>query len=727
MSRLLGHYVDRSGRPAIDAKYLDPQRFEKGVARVSSPGDGRMGLIDRTGRVLIDYRYDFIEPFVDGLARTNNGGRRDGNIIKGGVWGLVAADGTAVAEPTYDTLLDVGDGRVTFASGGKFGFLDTRGAVVVGPRYDFATWHADGLAVASIDGADGYVDLDGNVVIEPRFQEGTAFSSGVARVKQNDAWGMIDKSGAMVHEAIYERLGSVRDGACWAVKDGRCCVLTSAGTILGDAWFDEVRQVAEDGIWPVRRGETWGFLRPDGELVALEYEGALGFLGGLGRVQRGGAWGFANADGALVIPCRYGDAWGFAGERAAVLDDDGWTFVDPTGHESGSDRYDSAGSFADGLAAVRSGDRWGYVDRDGGVAVQPFLDWAGNFADGLAAVLAADRTAVAVPGDRDGVHVLPAGGLTHPVFEGMGPDAHLISIIGFSRFLDPAEQAHLGKLIDNWERAVHPAGKLYTENRWVSPFNLYLRVQNLADPRADVALLLADLTGAGLPINETLFSRWGHPPDEKVMRPNADPRMGNDFEAAFDDFPAYWDAVWSSDGPAPAPENYYYLRGALQTQGGLCLEERHMPMWFPDVRICMGALSGQGEQYDEVDDQADQLYEAVRNAIDRRFAGVWIKPDVNRFVPQPMVRSGEPGIERITYEGRTGYSFAFECGDLLHWFSAARMRYREPELMQALREVIQEANLEPVIMWQRFQEQIPMLPMGTPTVLVINLWDRPAA
>jgi hypothetical protein len=28
-----------------------------------------------------------------------------------------------------------------------------------------------------------------------------------------------------------------------------------------------------------------------------------------------------------------------------------------------------------------------------------------------------------------------------------------------------------------------------------------------------------------------------------------------------------------------------------------------------------------------------------------------------------------------------------------------------------------------VILWQRFQRQIPMLPMGTPTVLVVNLWD----
>ena len=54
----------------------------------------------------------------------------------------------------------------------------------------------------------------------------------------------------------------------------------------------------------------------------------------------------------------------------------------------------------------------------------------------------------------------------------------------------------------------------------------------------------------------------------------------------------------------------------------------------------------------------------------------------------------------------------------------ARLRWREPELMEALREAVLELGLAPVILWQRFQRQIPMLPMGSPTVLVVNLWER---
>ena len=81
-------------------------------------------------------------------------------------------------------------------------------------------------------------------------------------------------------------------------------------------------------------------------------------------------------------------------------------------------------------------------------------------------------------------------------------------------------------------------------------------------------------------------------------------------------------------------------------------------------------------------------------------------------------------LEPISYQGRTGYAFAYECGDLLQWFSPARMRFRERELMEAVRSAVLALDLEPVIMWSRFQEQLPMLPMGRPTVLVVNLWDK---
>src|SRR5262245_49181106 len=146
MSRLLGHYVDRSGRPAIDGKYLDPQPFADGCARVSSARDARVGLIDRGGKLLVDYRYDFIHAPVGGVLRTNNGGRMQDGYIEGGAWGLLAPDGRELVAPAWDLLLDPGDGRITCYRDRKVGFLDSAGAVVIEPRYPHASWYQDGLA-----------------------------------------------------------------------------------------------------------------------------------------------------------------------------------------------------------------------------------------------------------------------------------------------------------------------------------------------------------------------------------------------------------------------------------------------------------------------------------------------------------------------------------------------------------------------------------------------------
>ncbi len=730
MSRLTGHYVDRTGTPAFDGRFLDPCPFERGVARVSSPRDGRVGLIDPTGRLVLEHRYDFIQRFVDGIATTNLGGWMEDGLVRGGRWGYVAADGTVLVEPQYELALDVGDGRLTVVVDGKSGFLDLRGQVVVAPRFDFALWHAGGLAVVEIDGRQGYVDRDGAVAIEPRFDEATSFEGAIAKVRIDEGWGVIDRAGELVHEAVYERLGAIKDGAMWAVKDGECFVLTAAGEVLGGEGWEEINQVGEDGIWPVKRDDEWRHLRPDGSVIGAGagFENALGFLGGTARVLADGRWGFVDREGALVIAHRFEDACGFVEERAIVKGEAGWEAIDRSGARIGPGGFDAATSFAGGMARVQQGDRWGYLDRDGGLAIAPRFDWCGDFADDRAPVLAADRAALPVAGARDGVHLLPEGGLGHPLFDGAGPGSHLIAVIGFGAEPTPTEGEHRRKLIQAWERSVHPAGDLYTEDKWVGPASAYFRIENLADPRADLSLLVHELAALRPPVVETLYARWGTPPGAVAMQPNADPRMPHDrYQAVFDDFPSYWACVWDDDpdGPLPATENYFYLRGAIQTRdGGLCLEERHMPLWFADVKLCMGALQGQGETYLAPTDASRRIEAAVTAAIARRWASVWRRPGRDPVVPAPMVRDGSPGVEPIEYQGRAGYAFAFDCGDLLHWFSSPRLRWREPELMEALREAVLEAGLAPVILWQRFQRQIPMLPMGSPTVLVVNLWER---
>jgi len=726
MSRTRAHYIDKTGKTVVSAEYWDPKPFEGHVARVSSPDTGRAGVIDREGRVVVDFIYDHIEPFYEGVARVNLGGTLHKGVVQGGVFGFIAKDGREVVVPEYVFAREADDGRITVCVDDKFGFLDTQGNVVVPPTYEYATWHTDGLAVVGVDGLDGYVDKDGKLVIQPRFDEATVFKHGLARVKIDGLWGIINKRGEIVHDCLFERTGELKNGSCWAVQDGKCYVLTPTGDILGDRWFDEIRQAEEDDIWPIRDGDKWAFLRPDGAVIATGLDGALAFTEGLGRGKRNDKWGFVNARGEWRIPSQYDDAWSFEEGRAAVKGETGWRFITSDGVELGPKNLSFGNRFRDGMAPVQVDGEWGFLNLRGDVAIEPSFNWVGYFAEGLAAALTVDDETVPIAADRVDAHVMPPGGLTHPVFEDADTDSHLIAVIGFDRHLDARESARLKKLVQAYERGIHYTGKLYSEDKWVSTFNIYVRLQNLLDPIGAVSLLVDELFTADLPINELLYARWGTPPRAQAMQPTADPRMPMNMQAVFADFHEFWRAVWSHAGATPAPENYFYLKGALAgPDGALTLEERHTPMWFPDVKLCMGVLQGHGEKYSKPDEQSLRVEDALVDAIQHRWSNIWVKPGTKRHIPVPLARDGNPGLERITYEGRRGYAFGFDCGSLLHWFSTPRMRFREPELMDAIRLVVRALDLEPVILWGRFAEPIEDTELARPTMMMINIFEKP--
>lgn len=725
MSRTRCHYIDKAGEPVTAAQYWDPKPFDGGVARVASPATGRVGLIDRSGEQVAEFRYDHIDAFCDGVARVNIGGVVHEGTIVGGQFGFITRDGNEVVECVYAKARRADEGRITVARDGRYGFLDLEGNVIVAPTYEFASWHSEGLAVVAVDGHDGFVDAAGTMVLEPRYEEATPFRDGIARVKRDGLWGLINRDGELIHDALYNRLGQIRDGACWAVQGDKCYVLAASGDVLAGRWFDEILQADEDGMWPVRDGEHWAFLRPDGSLVATGLDGAMAFTEGLGRARRGDKWGFVNNRGEWRIECKYADAWAFEEQRAAVRGELGWRFVDPDGQEYGPKTLPFGNRFRNGMAPVQMEGEWGFLGMNGEVSIKPQFSWVGYFADGLAAALDVDDETVPIAADRTDGHVLPPGGLTHPVFENADRNSHMIAVIGFGRSLEPVELARLNKLIAAWERGIHYTGKLYTEDKWVSAVNLYVRAQNMLDPLGAMSLLISELDAAELPITETLYSRWGQPVADKPMQPVADPRMPTNMQAVFDNFDQYWAAVWDTDAPPPVPENYFYLKGAKENpDGSLSLEERHTPIWFSDVRVCMGVLHGHGEQYLDSNDASLRVEDALVDAISHRFDDVWLRPDTKRRYPVPMTREGKPGVETVTYQGRTGYAAGFDYELLLHWFSKPRLRYREPELMEAIRLVVLALDLEPVILWTRFSDPIENTPLSRARMLVVNLFEK---
>jgi len=722
----LWSYLDVGGDVAVPARYLVAHPHgDDGVARVAN-ADGRMGAIDTSGNEVVACAHDHLLRFVDGIAQVNQGGWLDdrGNV-KGGKYGYVRKDGSWVAEPRFVNAFAFEEGRATVfveKDGAKLGgVIDASGAFVIEPQYAYLGWHREGLAVFHDGTKDGYLDLDGEVVIAPRFDEGATFLSGMARVKLGEKWGVIGKDGELLHEAQYERVGDGRQGACWAVRDGSCFLLTDDGREEGP--FQEIRMCPHPdegpGIWPVKREDRWGWVRHDGTVFGLEHESTLGFLWGPARAVKNGAWGFVDEQGEVVIDYAFENATPWSTVGAGVKKDQRWGVIDRSGAEVVAPVSQEPSNFNDGLLGITKDGRHGYVDASGAEVVPCTWDAATKFSQERAAVLALSRVpTVTVPG----AHVLPEDGLDNGVFDDPGDD-HLLAVVGWGEELDIPKELLATRILDAWQAAVTmPGRKLYTESRWLSRFSCYVRCESLREPKAEIATLVAAFAEK-LPVVETLFSRWGRPYGTEVMGPMPDPRTPR-MKNYFNDFPEYWECVWG-EGDPPASENAYYLKGALQKRdGGLGhLEERHMPLWHPEVRVCMGALQNQGEVYMDPDGRTEQVEEAMSEAIRKRFESVWIKPDLERWTPRLMRRDGSEGLEKITYEGRTGYCFAVRCDDLLQVYSGGRMRYREQELVEAMAAAMKETSLSPVILWQRFQRQIPMLPMGTPTVFVVQVWE----
>ena len=711
--RLPSHYIDTSGNQAFPGTFRLAEAFEGDVARVTLQ-DGRMAVIDARGQWR-GSAHDFVLPYFEGLARVNDGGRRVDGTVRGGSWALLDMQGAVRTPPmACDIMLNPHHDRATYRVDGRWGFIDTTGRVVLPPTYAFMGVFCEGLTIAATDAGDVYLDVNGNVALPGPYQEATDFIDGLARVKVDGRWGIIDRSGAFVHPPEFDKIGTIVGAAAWAVKGGRCSVLGASGVIGTD--FDDVQMAKHDGAWPIKRGSTWSLLYPDGRLLgAYDRVGAVdnGFV----MANTGGKWGFLRADGTPVTEHRYDDLRSFIdGHAAARVEGRGWSLLREDGTELPG-AYDDVGMFGDGLCPVKKDGRWGFVNTQGEQVVAPSLVAVGRFCHGFAVVQAPDSGPVSVYQPPAEVHVVPEGSLAHPVYEGCGLDSRVHCIVGFSRPLTGPEGSVRDGLLIAWENEFSP---VYV-NREVASDHLSIIITQVPDPIRALSLLLSSLQEA-VPVSEVITSRWEHPEGHPVAGPVPDPRAAAvPMQPVFETFEEYWDAAWSESGPVPVPESAHYLKGAFFNRDRkVVLEQRGMPIWYPDVRMCFGALSGNGEEYMPADADGQAVYDALCDAIEGRFAKAWAV----RTMPLPGVRSGDDGLELVRYRGRTGYSFAIGSQSLLHWHAPSVCRYREPELFAAIREVVLARGLAPVIMWRRFYDPIPGMRLGTPSVIVINLWKR---
>jgi hypothetical protein len=367
--------------------------------------------------------------------------------------GYIDASGKFEIQPQFESALDFVETGALIRAQQKWGFIDKAGRVIVQPRLDQAEDFSEGLAAVEIEGKWGFIDKTGKISIPPRFQDAWPFTDDRALVQIDDRWGFIDRTGKTVIPAVYSG-GYIADSVTLMLmgSNGKVSITYKDEENRSIAkeqleWLtpqpfpgygpryayrnkkrpneytfgpvDSVVDVFSGGLARLVKGEKWGYIDPNGNVViaprfelcgrfregraAVRDNGHVGFIDtkgnvvvkedyteahqyfseGIAGVKKNGLWGFVGPDGELRIPCQFTDAEPFAGGLAAVNVKGKWGFVDSTGKFAVPVRFDAAEKFSDGLAAVRAGKAWGYVDKTGSYVIRPQFEQVSAFKNGV--------------------------------------------------------------------------------------------------------------------------------------------------------------------------------------------------------------------------------------------------------------------------------------------------------------------------------------------------------
>ncbi len=230
--------------------------------RVRVRVDGRWGYLDTEGRFVVNpYLFD-ARDFSDNVAAVRMQNYR---------WGLIGRDGQTVAEPTWDDLQPVRDGRARAKKGDRYGFVDAAGQEVIGVEYEDARSFSDGRAAVRQGQRWFFIDRDGKRPLGSlTFISAGDYGDGLAPVRTGNQWEYVDEGGEQRIQAQFE--------------DARGFVDSRAA---------------------VKTGGLWTFIDTDGrQILPPTYDDVDDFDGGLARVRLDGRTGYVGRDGEIIWPLR---------------------------------------------------------------------------------------------------------------------------------------------------------------------------------------------------------------------------------------------------------------------------------------------------------------------------------------------------------------------------------------------------------------------------------------
>ena len=311
--------------------------------------------------------------------------------------------------------------------------------------------------------------------------------------------------------------------------------------------------------------------------------------------------------------------------------------------------------------------------------------------------------------------IIPIEGTAHPVFQrlknGEVVDIYLTFDLSkntqgssLSRLLKaPQLASQIMKPFQAWKAGLTKSAPNATVVHEFKENCLNVALGGMPQPASAVDTLIQAYSAAEIPLQEVLLIPRTVDQDGRRGEALADPRM-----PAIEDPPdeaAFWRAVFDTTRPTPPSEDPDgMLSMAAFSKGTKAFELRAMPLYLTDVRIAYGT-----PRIDvlDADPRSTQVGQVLREKLTQRFVGQ---------VPEFVNNKGEAHqVIRVGHDKRIGYSFAIRrsaeaMAPLVARYPSS-FRFREYELMLALRDTVQSLDLEPVILWLRGDSYI------------FNLWE----
>lgn len=226
---------------------------------------------------------------------------------KGGLMGVIDAEGREVILPKYRYLRMVGSGCYAYPGDNGERLLDPSGEEIpLPPGYRFDKVCGNYILFRR-DMVGGLTDLRGRMVLPPRYDWLSPMNDNFLFYfkGKNDLYGLVNAQGDTILPAVYRQHAIIpMSGYIFLEKDGLWGIVNYKGQLIQPFEYTE-KSFNNHNIVLRKGGETFFFEPADGTVkpAGFEWKGWMPY--DVVAARRGGQWGLLRSDLTVALPFEY--------------------------------------------------------------------------------------------------------------------------------------------------------------------------------------------------------------------------------------------------------------------------------------------------------------------------------------------------------------------------------------------------------------------------------------